>query len=706
VSGAVLVACNAKTVGWPEKDPSKPAHEGTPYAAVIPLGKALATPYETDAHFFAYEPWRPVRLNKEALEREPVKMTALVFDVDDPVAHEGAVPEARPDWFAAEFAKIEALRTAFAGLFVYRTKKGYRLVGAMAEGMLLASPDEAGGWKAFYLAWCDYLQKHFGITADRACGQWTRAYRLPYVVRDGKHERREAWGEPSQIAAWATPPEVLASASAMLAADPVGALMPAPSGSVTSSVPGSLDFSGADTTSLTPGLPLCPWGADPGAHGAYLATIAEASVSGKDGSAAAFRFALALCRGLKLELPLAFYIFKTFFNPRCTFANGSPCPWTDADIMHKLTDAAASSQRTLGYLLEGAPAPPPGQGPAASGWVELGVAQICAPLPPVPWLVQDLGLAPGAPAIIGGYGYSGKTVAAQALAVAIAAGQPVWGAFAARQGRVLHIDYEQGARLTSDRYQRLMVGMGVTPEQVGDRLTVVSMPSMYLSDAATEAFLTERCQGVDLVIIDSLHASCPAIEENEAGARRYLDVLGRVSERTGCAFLVIHHARKPTKDGVGGAKMVLRGSGALFDACASVLIFGANQGEPPTVTHTKARITGKTSPDFVLKIEDTPDSDQGQGLTVRRADSEIEASTQLDRVLTANCARIRTAFTTLAAGEFFQSKDTIRAKTGIGKAPFLVAYSTLLGRGELLEQGTGASRRIMLYPPRELAGVA
>jgi hypothetical protein len=61
--------------------------------------------------------------------------------------------------------------------------------------------------------------------------------------------------------------------------------------------------------------------------------------------------------------------------------------------------------------------------------------------------------------LIAGYGFTGKTIAAQALALAIASGGRVWDMFAARSGRVLHLDYEQGQRLTNERYQRLARGV-------------------------------------------------------------------------------------------------------------------------------------------------------------------------------------------------------------------------------------------------------
>jgi len=48
-------------------------------------------------------------------------------------------------------------------------------------------------------------------------------------------------------------------------------------------------------------------------------------------------------------------------------------------------------------------------------------------LPPTNWLCEGLELAPGAPSLWAGYGYTGKTFAAHSLAVAVASGRDVWG---------------------------------------------------------------------------------------------------------------------------------------------------------------------------------------------------------------------------------------------------------------------------------------
>jgi hypothetical protein len=287
-------------------------------------------------------------------------------------------------------------------------------------------------------------------------------------------------------------------------------------------------------------------------------------------------------------------------------------------------------------------APPLRPSSVHATWPSLDVAGIFAPLDPVNYLIAPLDLCAGAPALVAGYGFSGKTVALQSAAVSIAAGQRVWGTFAARQGRVLHLDYEQGARLTRERYQRIAAAMMLTPDEIQGRLELVSLPQVYLDSPASEGFLTERVRGFDLVIVDSLRASGPTLEENDSAVRALLDMLNRVSERTGCCFVVVHHARKPSKDSAGGARMAIRGSGAIYDACSSVLILEAEKGQPTRCMHEKARTSGVCADDFVLRIEDQEVDGNPRGgllVTAESAPSTTQAPGQalhamMERVLT------------------------------------------------------------------------
>ncbi len=345
--------------------------------------------------------------------------------------------------------------------------------------------------------------------------------------------------------------------------------------------------------------------------------------------------------------------------------------------------------------IQGVDSPVPALAPVDS-LASMGVAEIFADLPPVPWLVRGLGIAPGAPVLIAGYGYSRKTLAVQGLGLAVASGRPAWEFFDVRIGRVLHVDHEQGNRLSRERYQRLALGMCIGPADLGDRLRLAIMPSLYLDADDVELAYSRKVEGFDLVIIDSFRAAAPSTEENSSDVRRPLDMLTRISERTGSTFVVIHHARKPQKDAAGGARASVRGSGAIYDACDSVFVFSAEKGQATTVKHEKARTAGVTVEDFQLETMDVAaHGDPRAGLRIitkgasvasnaSKASADHEAikvdvldllrretnHTDMDLIAVRvgrNAAKVRTAIKDLVRTGAVQKLDDVYRATTVGK---------------------------------------
>jgi hypothetical protein len=237
---------------------------------------------------------------------------------------------------------------------------------------------------------------------------------------------------------------------------------------------------------------------------------------------------------------------------------------------------------------------------------------IFAPVPPVPWLIPGLHLAPGRPCIVAGYGASAKTLSCQAMAIAAAAGVPVWGNFHTPHPlRVRHIDAEQGEGATRRRYKRLAYAMGLVEEALEDRLQMISFPGIYLSGKGAEGAWKRVADGADLVIIDSLRAMTPGTDENSSEMRRHLDPLTRISESTGCAFVLVHHAGKsPAEPGSRReARQQLRGSSGIFDAAGGVFLLTGAGNAPKKVEQTKAPADaeGGSMEPFWLVVEDVSD---------------------------------------------------------------------------------------------------
>lgn len=347
---------------------------------------------------------------------------------------------------------------------------------------------------------------------------------------------------------------------------------------------------------------------------------------------------------------------------------------------------------------KGRPAPSPD--PSKDPWRVLDVAAIFGPLEPIRYLVSALDLCPGAPALFAGYGYSGKTLAAQSMALAIAAGEPVWQSFASRRGRVIHADFEQGGRLSRERYQRLALGMDLGPSDLGDRLALVSLPRIYFDGKPerVEAHMVERFAGFDLAIVDSLKASSPAVDENDSSVRRVLDAMTRASETTGCSILVIHHARKPSMNTAGGAKMAIRGSGAIFDACGSVLVFEAEKGEPTRVSHEKARVSGRLVDDFELALLDVEvGNDPRAGVLVSASVARSRQDVADDARAAKQRARLDRLVLELEAlfGREPEQRgaDTIAAELGRKDADVRAALKLMVTRGLVEATGAGPERR-------------
>jgi len=243
----------------------------------------------------------------------------------------------------------------------------------------------------------------------------------------------------------------------------------------------------------------------------------------------------------------------------------------------------------------------------------VGAADLARPLPVVQWLCQSLRIAPGAPTLFSGYGYSGKSVALQSLTLSVASGSPLWGGLACSRGRVLHLDYEQGRRITADRYQRMADELGIDLASLEGQLEAGILPSVSL----TSDLLCRVGEDRTLVVVDSWRAAHPEIDENSSEVRRTLDAMGVASEKTGCTFTTLSHSRKPPKDGESNGKLGIRGSSGFYDGCQTVYLFDGTTVGAPIVHLEKDRIGGQALEPFVLRIQDTHG---GMGLSIRRED--------------------------------------------------------------------------------------
>ena len=321
-----------------------------------------------------------------------------------------------------------------------------------------------------------------------------------------------------------------------------------------------------------------------------------------------------------------------------------------------------------------------------------GPADIAKPLPPVSYLVDGLRIAKGAPLLMAGPSFIGKTAIAQSMMLSLAAGVPVFGVFRCSPCTVLHVDLEQGRDLTYRRYQRFARGTGVDLLALEDRLRVAIKPIVRLDSDDAEDVYCRALEGVDFAVIDCLRAAAPTADENSSDVRQWIDLLDRVGEKTGTVVALIHHMKKPSPNAPEGARNAIRGSSAIFDACGAVFAFTGEKGQPARVHHEKERTKGILMEDFGLRIEDVElDGVRDAGLRVVHMEPEqLDAAEVGDPKIANNVERLRAFFraTPLHHG----NRKALRSLVGMKGDAFSAALSVLESRGEVVAEEGPALR--------------
>lgn len=492
--------------------------------ASAPFDVAITHPWDFDAYIVQYV--GAYRLNKAHVDEEPMHMTVELYDFDTP-GH-AAVTE-HVDWACSA---LERLPEGFQGCL---TAGGFRAWTLRAEPFVIDSPERWEEWRAYHAGRAQALGLAIGAAPDEATDDPGRLFRLPNVVReDGKPCYPELVGELG-VSTLAPLPVAVRSATAVSA------------GSARASMLGEcFEALGwvrqVEETKLTV---RCPW-----AHehsGDELAVVyADESEMGK------FHCGHTHCAG-------------RYTNDVIEVIKATPSAAAVLDRwLYTAEEPSSSGDEPLPKVAGGEPVSQPVKAARFIGWPDL-----MTPMGEVPWLVKELEICPGRPPLFISDSGVGKTWTLQALALAVATGQPVFGRFPCRQGPVLHLSRDSGLRATKARYQRLARGMGI------DRADVVVFPhSLPLTDKMgafqrkgfEEVAREAERGGYALVILDSLAALCPGIDENSTDIGEPL----RATTDDACVWLWAHHT---TKSGEG-----YRGSGAIKAAAGSIYV-GTRDGE-------------------------------------------------------------------------------------------------------------------------------
>jgi hypothetical protein len=132
------------------------------------------------------------------------------------------------------------------------------------------------------------------------------------------------------------------------------------------------------------------------------------------------------------------------------------------------------------------------------------------------------------------------------LALCVVLGRDFLG-FLTKMGRVLLLDYELHAATLAKRLYLMMTAMGVTADEIGDRLVVEPLRGRRLDVAALgDYFAVIPARTFDCVIVDPLYRTFPDdLDENSnANLAALYATLQRYAEGLDAALIVVHHLSK------------------------------------------------------------------------------------------------------------------------------------------------------------------
>lgn len=176
----------------------------------------------------------------------------------------------------------------------------------------------------------------------------------------------------------------------------------------------------------------------------------------------------------------------------------------------------------------------------ASRFLTLDELQILLQRQPANYIVDGLLPADDVHVAVGDSGL-GKTAWAYQLGLCVANGVPFLG-MNVRQGRVLYVDMENGREEILKVSRSLCSHLGIEPFptdfRCGEGCDVDSLAAAIAEHKPS------------LVIIDTMRPFNPQAEKSNDEMGKFLQELKAMAREHHCAFLILHHVRKPGENGV------------------------------------------------------------------------------------------------------------------------------------------------------------
>jgi hypothetical protein len=245
----------------------------------------------------------------------------------------------------------------------------------------------------------------------------------------------------------------------------------------------------------------------------------------------------------------------------------------------------------------------------------------------VEFVVKELELGGDVrPGLLTGLPNGGKTPLCLHLALCVAFNRPFLGYMPSKTGNVLLVFFEGSQNLVLLRMLRLARGLGITDEELGaaykdGRLTLLYSDGGPITGEREAEALVALCQEKKfaLGIVDTLTSALdPEIDIHTIQARGPLNLLAKITEKTGTPFVMTAHTPK-----TGDAVFKTLGSTAIAGAADTIHALERCADKTQfQLTHERA-VVNAAAPIF-FQFEDGPEPDMEIGasysLTLRIVD--------------------------------------------------------------------------------------
>lgn len=184
----------------------------------------------------------------------------------------------------------------------------------------------------------------------------------------------------------------------------------------------------------------------------------------------------------------------------------------------------------------------------------------------------------------------GKSWLVYGLAYSIATGKMWLGHFQCEQTRVLVIDNELHQPTLSSRLKTVADAMDILPYECGDRLEILSLRGRLKDLYDIERMSRDWGDKYGLIVCDAFYRILPSnMDENSNGhITTVFNILDKIAQRTGAAWVNIHHSSKGSQGGK-SVTDIGSGAGAQSRAADAHIVLNEHQDENCAVLEAAVR---------------------------------------------------------------------------------------------------------------------